>query len=757
MNGWRWVVVGTLCALGVSAPAQGVGTWRNFTSMKNVSAVASGGAAYWASTSGGLFRWSPADNSYLKLTSAEGFQSITLTAVAVDPDGTVWSGSSNGYLHVYQPSTGSLRVIVDLATATQTNKQINGISIAGDTVLICTEFGLSVFRRSRFEFGDSYTRFGTIPTGTRIAAIAALIASNRLWVGITDHQHGNWIASAPLDGTNILVPTAWTLDVLGDGSALPTAMAEFNGSVYAGTANGLYVRTQTGWTPVAGFSGVSITAMTVSGNLLVVATTGTQLMSLDASGSNGTIGPALPFPPTSLASPVVGTGPVVVGTNGGGLAVLNGSAWSFHAPNGPNSNEFTGVTVDQNGIVWAASGPANGSGIYRYDGASWTSYTTANSVLPANEFYRMSVGCDGSVWGSSWGWGMVEFPNGGTTLDSAHIFNANVGMAGVSNNPSFIVGSNVVCDGAGNLWVSVLGAVDRNILAVRKPDGSWRHLPVIYGGVKLSNLVEFAVDRALAVDGQDNLWATVRDPSNRGIACFLNGGVIDSVARVMLTSANGLPSDAVTTVVVDQENTVWIGTDKGIAIVLDPSNPRSSVAAYKPLLGETVNTIAVDALNQKWVGTPEGVVLLSPDGTQQLASYTVETTNGKLIDNDILSIAADPKTGVVYFASASGLASLYTTAAAPVETPAGFTVYPNPYRVPSASALTIDGLLGNSKIKILSANGNLVRDLTTDGGRIGFWDGRDNQGNVVSSGVYFIIGYTDDGNTVKGKVAVLKR
>jgi len=78
------------------------------------------------------------------------------------------------------------------------------------------------------------------------------------------------------------------------------------------------------------------------------------------------------------------------------------------------------------------------------------------------------------------------------------------------------------------------------------------------------------------------------------------------------------------------------------------------------LPGTVVNCIAVDALNQKWVGTSDGVIVLSPDGIQQVATYTVASTNGKLIDNDVKSIAIDGGTGTVYFGTLSGLASLTT-------------------------------------------------------------------------------------------------
>jgi hypothetical protein len=274
----------------------------------------------------------------------------------------------------------------------------------------------------------------------------------------------------------------------------------------------------------------------------------------------------------------------------------------------------------------------------------------------------------------------------------------------------------------------------------------------------MSYLTDVSVDKALAVDAYDNLWAIVRDASYKGVISLGNQGTIDSTAAFLITVSNGLPSDDIRTIVVDKDNTVWVGTDKGIAIILDPVNPtrQGGIAAYKPLTGLVVNTIAVDALNQKWVGTNEGAVLLSADGTQVLTSLTLDNTQGKLIDNNISSIAVDQRTGTVYFGTSSGLASLTTSAAAPRALFEGLRVYPNPFRIPGAVPLTVDGLMQNSRIRILTSDGRLVRDIASPGGRIGFWDGKDARGNDVASGIYLIVAYTEDGQVANGKVAVLR-
>jgi ligand-binding sensor domain-containing protein len=758
MTTTRGVFVAVLTAVySLSAPG-GVGEWRNYTSMKDVRSVARAGTGYWAATGGGLFRWDEASNTFLRFTNADGLQSIDLTAVAVDSLGNSWSGSSNGYLQGYFPASHSFRIIPDIATTPQSNKQINSIVVYGDTALIATDFGLSFFRLSRLEFGDTYTKFGTIPRSNRVAVFSSAIYDAKIWAAVTDGQTYNCIAVANVNNPNLLPPEAWTLQVVGSAATVTRSLGVFNGRLYAGTTTGLFYFDGAAWTPVAAFVTKSIISIASSSSSLVVCTNAGEVYSVDGSNSASRIGGTLPFTPTSICPRL--NGDPLVGALDGGLLVWSGT-WGSVFPNGPNGTQCASVAVDPDGIVWCGSGTANGKGFYRFNGVSWKSFTVSNSGLPVNEYYRVSADCNGSIWASAWGAGIVEIPRGSDSVYPADIYSNNVGMDGIPGFPNYVVTGKIACDSHGNIWVPILKPANRRTFAILKPDGTWITTPVVVDGTPVWTLLEDApTDQTVLVDASDNIWTLVRQGSYRGLVSLGNGGRIDSIAAYHLTVGDGLPSDDIRTIIVDRDNNIWVGTDKGIGIVLNPQDPSrtGSIAAYKPLSGLVINTIAVDALNQKWVGTSEGVVLLSPDGTQQLASYTVESTGGKLIDNDVKSIAVDPKTGTVYFGSNSGLASLGTPAVAPKAAFESLTVYPNPYRVPSVTLLTVDGLVENSSIKILTIDGRVIRDIKSPGGRVGFWDGKDRDGNDVASGIYIVVAYSEDGSQVaNGKVAVLKQ
>lgn len=83
--------------------------------------------------------------------------------------------------------------------------------------------------------------------------------------------------------------------------------------------------------------------------------------------------------------------------------------------------------------------------------------------------------------------------------------------------------------------------------------------------------------------------------------------------------------------------------------------------------------------------------------------------------------------------------------------------YPNPYRGDSGQAyVTIAGLTPEATVRILDANGRLVRTLHETDGNGGIqWDLKDDAGNSVASGIY-IFYVTAEGDKAMGKVAVVR-
>jgi hypothetical protein len=150
-------------------------------------------------------------------------------------------------------------------------------------------------------------------------------------------------------------------------------------------------------------------------------------------------------------------------------------------------------------------------------------------------------------------------------------------------------------------------------------------------------------------------------------------------------------------------------------------------------------------------------LLVNSDGSRLLAAY--DSKNSALLSDNIISVAVDDNAGIVYAATSNGLTSFETPYIKPKEVFDQLFIYPNPFEVINGSALlTIDGLIRDSDIKILNIDGNLVAEFSSPGGRTAYWDGKDNEGNVVNSGVYIVVAFDRDGNNViTGKVAVFRR
>jgi len=208
----------------------------------------------------------------------------------------------------------------------------------------------------------------------------------------------------------------------------------------------------------------------------------------------------------------------------------------------------------------------------------------------------------------------------------------------------------------------------------------------------------------------------------------------------------------------DHNGVVWCGTDEGpllfynTAKVFDtdytcsrvkiPRNDGTGLADYL-LQSDKVKAIAIDGANRKWIGTENsGVYLMSENGQETLEHFT--ETNSPLLSNDILSIAINPITGEVFFGTSSGLVSYQGNAVDAAETFTNVHAYPNPVRENYNGIITITGLVKDTEVKITDLNGNLICQTISNGG-IATWNGKNINGNKVSTGIYLVICANQDG------------
>jgi flagellar hook assembly protein FlgD len=87
-------------------------------------------------------------------------------------------------------------------------------------------------------------------------------------------------------------------------------------------------------------------------------------------------------------------------------------------------------------------------------------------------------------------------------------------------------------------------------------------------------------------------------------------------------------------------------------------------------------------------------------------------------------------------------------------------IFPSPFRIPYHTSLKVDGLPYNSSMSIMMLDGKNVRNIKTQGISVDgdqlIWDGRDESGDLVSSGVYLIAIYGLDGFSHMEKITVIK-
>jgi len=205
---------------------------------------------------------------------------------------------------------------------------------------------------------------------------------------------------------------------------------------------------------------------------------------------------------------------------------------------------------------------------------------------------------------------------------------------------------------------------------------------------------------------------------------------------------------------------IWVATAEGPVYYNDPSvilegkdtkgSHPNRTGSDEPsrlfaLLGsENILSVAIDGAYRKWFGTETaGVFLIGEDNVSEVKHFTVD--NSPLFSNKIYDIAINDRTGEVFFATEYGIVA-YRGDAVSSGADFGFVyAFPNPVRPEYQGEITITGLIKDADVKITDVAGNLIYQTRTLGGQA-VWNGCNQQGRRVASGVYMVFCTNDDGS-----------
>ncbi|GAB5520006.1 MAG: two-component regulator propeller domain-containing protein [Rhodothermales bacterium] len=755
-------------------------TWQAHPSLRQATGIASSATDLWVATTGGVYRYAPSSGEVKRFSPAEGLNAPDTSTVAYDAvRDAAWVGFRNGVLNRIDAQTDVVTSFLDISRAEQfAQRGINKIVVRGDSLLIATGFGIVVFDAVRGEVRDAYTRFANYTRG--IAAFDALVAP------LPDGRTGLWVATsaglayAPLNGVNLQDPSVWRTESVADEPMSVFALAYFENRLYAGTSVDIRVREGADSYLRLGLTGSAARFLYTTPSA-VYGTEQFRMLSITATTNTGHTSDVFQTPRAVTLGP---DGNVWLADLEQGVVRIQPpsettlTVEATFIPAGPYHRDFSDLTIDAEGNLWASAAVRDG-GIYRRTPEdAWTSLNriTEPSLGDNNNYTKIYTPPDGTVWAASEGDGVLRRMQDGTLT----AFNAsNSSLLDATGSTNFIIAGGAAQDRAGNTWVTTRAS--RRALHVLQTDETWTALTP-YVGDGLGTTASAYGD--IFIDSFDQKWIIVRNESNlrltKGLLVVDTGTTptdqSDDNFRFFGTeggSGSGLPSIGINAVVEDNDGLIWLATDNGIAFMLnngivaqDPSalpiwparaNRQQGEDPYL-LRGLQVNDIAIDPANRIWAATNEGAFLARAVEGGYVIDTQFTASNSPLLSNTVLDVAVSPTSGRVFFSTDRGLISYQGDAVQPATEVQDLFVYPNPVHLSATDAPTIfiEGLVDDTDVRILTITGDVVAQVPARGGRIR-WNGRDRTNALVPSGMYLVVAVSNAGEgAAYGKIAVIR-
>jgi len=442
-------------------------------------------------------------------------------------------------------------------------------------------------------------------------------------------------------------------------------------------------------------------------------------------------------------------------------------------PAGPLSN-YTFFLSHEYGKLYVTGGAAEGNPneyparLSEYKGNEWFNYdkeeidrlSGKNSrdflsvIVNPNNHDQIFVG----TWNNE---GLFEFTNQKfTTLYDKT--NSEIEPLNFTGDTRVRV-NGMVFDSKGNLWVANAWAKNKVKVLLNAGKANQQWVRIAYDQIDPL----YTNERTFTIDRYNNKWL-----SSLGGPLYIfitndNGDIPNSakhktklITRPFLDQdGETLTFSAIYTTREDKNGNMWVATNGGLFVIYNSSQiigktgtiplnkikiPRNDGTNNADILLDNVriNDIRVDGGNRKWIATPLGVYAVSANGYETIHHFT--TDNSPLPSNNVLSLAIEPETGIVYIGTDKGLVSYKAEATEGEESYSNVYVYPNPVRPDYDGPITVTGLKANSTVKITDVRGNLIDQGTSIGGQY-LWNGRNVRKERVDTGAYIVFGSSEDG------------
>jgi len=422
----------------------------------------------------------------------------------------------------------------------------------------------------------------------------------------------------------------------------------------------------------------------------------------------------------------------------------------------PPANQFYEMVQGADGSLWLASVPDDritpALGLYRLWGQRWQTHDRSRG-LPSDVAVSLATDQQGQLWVGTWGEGLAV-----RLLDGSwhQLTWSNSTLWGVRDNNTFVVISDIQRDADGLMWLANVQA-GLVVMDGYPPERSWRHRQ---GELGLGERTDMG---RLAISPSGLKWlATPTD----GFLLFDDGGTPfsagdESVVHVNTQNESRLSSDRVADLVLVGEGRLWVATDNGlnqIEVHYDRGSRTLSIPSWvvhgtaDGLPSDDITDLEIGAAGGLWVGTTAGLAHI--DGQGDVTAYT--TANSGLIDDRVRSLLYDADDEAVWIGTRHGLSRLQLSEP-DTPSPGSVEFHPHPLMAGSGTPVAFATVAPGSVLRIYTLAGELVAQLQAEPGedRI-VWDGLNRAGFVVASGIYLFLLEGPDGQLRRGKLAVVR-